>query len=145
MSNELIKYAFVAGEISKTLFGRTDLTKYDFGVALAKNFFVDYRGGLSSRPGTEFGDFIKHEDRPTKYVPFQFSPDLTNTYELLFGHNYVRFIQDNAYVLEEAKTINTISGTTFTVTAHGSFSSFQLHHCCEWREHYSGGYGRWRH
>lgn len=118
MSNELIKYAFVAGEISKTLFGRTDLTKYDFGVALARNWFVDYRGGLSTRPGFEFGDFIKHEDKPTKFVPFQFSPDLTNTYELLFGHHYVRFIQDNAYVLEDEVEIEAIAGDIFTIVGH---------------------------
>ena len=47
-------YAFVAGEVSPELFARTDLAKFDLGVAKAKNFFVDYRGGMVSRPGTEY-------------------------------------------------------------------------------------------
>lgn len=122
MSIELIKYAFIAGEISPTLFGRTDLTKYDLGVAQAQNWFVDYRGGISTRPGTEFCDFVYQDTEETKFVQFRFSPDLANTYVVLFGHNYVRFIQDGAYVLEANKTITAIAkGTTTTVTsnAHG--------------------------
>lgn len=85
MSTELIKYAFISGELSPTLFGRTDLTKYDLAMALAYNWFVDYRGGLTTRPATEFLDFIKAHDKDIKLVEFQFSPDLSNTYVLMFG------------------------------------------------------------
>lgn len=119
MSTDLVKYAFIAGEISPTLFGRGDLTKYDLGMALARNFFVDYRGGLSTRPGTEFGDFIKHDDKTVKFFEFHFSPDLSDTYVLLFGDEYIRFIQDNAYVLESSKTVASITADVFTVTSHG--------------------------
>lgn len=119
MSVELIKYAFIAGELSRSLFGRTDLTKYDLGVALAKNWFVDYRGGLSTRSGTEFLDYIKHDTMETKFFEFNFSPDLANTYVLLFGHNYVRFIQDGAYVLEEGKTARPASGNIISAPNHG--------------------------
>lgn len=120
MSVELIKYAFVAGEVSPTLYGRTDLTKYDFGMALAKNWFVDYRGGLSTRAGTEFLDWTKDGD--PRAFEFQFSPDEANTYYVLFGDNYVRFMQAGGYVLEDELTV---SGATaaeppvLTVTAHG--------------------------
>lgn len=123
MSTELIKYAFIAGEISRTLFGRTDLTKYDLGVALAKNWFVDYRGGLSTRACTEFLDYIKADDKDVLIVDFQFSPDLSNTYVVLFGDNYIRFVQDGAYVVEDGRTVSAISATGGTVTvtsnAHG--------------------------
>ena len=53
MSN-LIQYAYVSGEISPTLYSRSDLEKYDLGLALARDYFVDYRGGISTRPGSEF-------------------------------------------------------------------------------------------
>lgn len=119
MSADVVKYAFIAGEISPTLFGRTDLTKYDLGMALARNFFVDYRGGLSSRPGFEFNDFIKNDQQATKFFPFAFSPDLSNTYAVLFGHGYIRFVQDGGYVLEAAKNIVSIAAGVVTVTAHG--------------------------
>lgn len=123
MSTELIKYAFIAGELSPTLFGRSDLTKYDLGLALAYNWFVDYRGGISTRPGTEFVDYIKNAGGAIKLMEFQFSPDLSNTYVLMFGHKYIRFIQDGAYVLEAGKTIVSVdpSGTTvyLTIMGHG--------------------------
>ena len=98
MSVELIKYAFSSGEISPTLYGRSDLTKFDMGMALAYNWFVDYRGGLSTRPGTEFVDYVPLEDQPTKMFTFRFSPALADNYVLLFGHNYMIPIQNGGYI-----------------------------------------------
>lgn len=117
-----IQYAFSAGEISPTLIGRGDLDKYDLGLAEARNFFIDPRGGLSSRPGTIFVDYVKEDGLPTKFFPFKFAPALESTYVILFGHHYIRFVQDGAYVLEPAKTITALSAATpgvVTATAHG--------------------------
>lgn len=122
MSAELIKYAFIAGELSPAFFGRTDLTKYDLAMAEMRNWFVDYRGGMSTRPGTEFCDFIKHEDLDTKFFDFVFSDDPGNVYVVLFGHNYVRFIQDGAYVLTAGQAISAVTNAdpgVFTSNAHG--------------------------
>lgn len=119
MSNEIIKYAFTAGEVSPTLFGRSDLEQYDTGLAVARNWLVDYRGGLTSRAGFEFCDFIMHDDLNTRFFEFRFSPEDTNIYLLLFGHQYIRFIQDGAYLVEAAKTITNIVGNVVTSNAHG--------------------------
>lgn len=122
MSTNIVKYGFIAGELSPTLYGRTDLTAYDMGVAEGHNFFVDYRGGLSSRPGFEFCEFVKFDHLATRFFEFAFSPDLAETYVLMFGHTYVRFLQDGSYVLEPAKNITNIArgaSTIFTVPAHG--------------------------
>lgn len=119
---DFIKYAFIAGEVSPTLVGRTDLEKYDLGMALARNWFVDYRGGLSTRPGTQFVDFVKDDDKETRFFPFKFAPSVNSTYVLLFGHNYIRFIQDGEYVLEAAKTITGATKANpcvITAAAHG--------------------------
>jgi hypothetical protein len=122
MTTPILQYAFVSGEISPSLYARSDLQKYDLGVAEAYNFFVDYRGGLSTRPGFEFGVEIPDATSTTKTFKFEFGTDVANTYLLLFGDSYVRFIQDNGYVVESAKTI---SGATqanpgvITATSHG--------------------------
>lgn len=119
---DLIKYAFAAGEVAPTLFGRGDLEKYDLAVALARNWFVDYRGGISTRPGTKFLDFIMNDDKPVKMFPFKFAPSVAQTYVMLLGENYIRFIQDGAYVLEAAKTVTGItlaSPGVVTSVAHG--------------------------
>ena len=97
MSADIVKYAFVAGEISPTLFGRTDLTKYDLGLAKAMNFFVDFRGGLSSRPGTEFIDNVGIAN--TRMFTFEFAPDVANSYVVMFGDHFVRFYQDGGLVV----------------------------------------------
>lgn len=99
MSLDLVKYAFIAGEISPTLYGRTDLTKYDLALAEALNFFVDFRGGLSSRPGSEFVDIVHLGDKKTRTFKFAFAPDIANSYVLLFGDHYIRFYQDGGVVL----------------------------------------------
>lgn len=122
MSSELIKYAFVSGVLTPTLLGRVDFEKYDLGLAEGKNFFVDYRGGLSNRTGTEFGDFVQNPLNETKFVPFRYSPGVGDTFVVLFGEGYIRFIQDNGYVLEAEKTLTAVttnSPALFTSAGHG--------------------------
>ena len=122
MSVELIKYAFVAGEISPAYYGRGDLEKFDLGLALARNFIVDYRGGMTTRPGQEFLDFIEEDDKDVRLFEFKFSPDVENTYVILFGHEYIRFVQDGAYVVEDAVVITAATKASpgvVTAVAHG--------------------------
>lgn len=127
MSNDLLKYAFVAGELSPTLLGRTDLTKYDLAMAEAYNFFVDYRGGLSSRPGTEFVDFLPdyaESDRVLQNVPAPFvfpmkiEADTEYNYMLVvspvdvggsFSHSIIRFVQNGEFNLEPSFPVSAIS------------------------------------
>src|SRR5438128_8132 len=99
MSADVVKYAFIAGEISPTLLGRTDLTKYDLAVAEGLNFFVDYRGGLSSRPGTQFIDTVHLGNLPTRMFTFAFAPNVANSYVILGGDHFFRFYQDGGLVL----------------------------------------------
>ncbi len=122
MAEPIIQYAFSAGELSPTLKGRGDLEKYDLGLDTCLNFFVDYRGGVSTRPGMQFIDYVKADDKATKFVEFRFSPDIANTYLLLFGDLYLRFIQDGAYVLEADSTISAATKANpvvVTDTGHG--------------------------
>lgn len=123
MSAEIIKYAFVAGELSPSFYGRGDLEKFDLGLARAHNWFVDYAGGISTRPGLIFVDYVKNDGAPTRFFDFKFSPDIANTYVVLMGDGYVRFIQDGAYVLED--TGKAVTGVTkaspgvVTAVGHG--------------------------
>ena len=122
MSVDVVKFAFIAGELSPTLFGRTDLTKFDLGMAEAKNFFVDYRGGLSSRPGTQFMEHVYKDTLRTRMVPFAFAPEDEDTYIILLGDEYIRFLQGGNYVLEASKTITAITQASpgvVTSAGHG--------------------------
>jgi hypothetical protein len=122
MSLEIIKFGFVAGEIAPAFYGRPDLEKFDFGLAKAYNWFVDYRGGLSSRPGSKFNEFLKNDTQPIMMFEFRFNTDLANTYNMIFGHQYIRFVQDGSYITEAPKTPTAITNAAFgivTSNAHG--------------------------
>jgi hypothetical protein len=118
---DIVKFAFVAGEISPNYHARSDLEKFDLALSEVKNWFVDYRGGLSTRSGTEFIDYIERDDLAVILVPFKFASNIENTNMILFGENYIRIIQDGAYVLNDPFTItNCNQGTAATITAVGN-------------------------
>ena len=46
-----LKSSFAGGELSPSMYGRTDIAKYDSGAAVLRNFFVLRYGGAANRPG----------------------------------------------------------------------------------------------
>lgn len=121
MASEFLQPSFAAGEISPALYARVDLAKYSSGAALLRNWFVDYRGGINTRAGTEF--IIQCKPNATgrpRLLPFSVSTEAT--YVLEFGDLYIRFIHDGVPVLEASKAIVSITQADpgeFEVTAHG--------------------------
>ena len=113
------KFGNVAGVLAPAYHNRTDLQKYDLALREGKNWFVDYQGGLSTRPGSEFHDFIEFDSDNIKIVPFQYAYSIEDTYLVIFGDNYIRFMQDGAYVLEAEKTVTSHAANVLTIAAHG--------------------------
>jgi hypothetical protein len=118
---KIIQTSFSAGELSRSLYGRTDLSKYHIGAALMRNFFVDYRGGGSTRPGTRFVSLAANSNLPVRLIRFQFST--IQQYILEFGQQYMRVHFNGAPVLEATKTITGITNAfppvVTTSGAHG--------------------------
>jgi hypothetical protein len=116
--------AFSAGEMAPSLYGRVDLAKYHVGASTARNMYVDYRGGMRSRPGTLFVGQCKQPGTaaPPRLVSFAFS--ITQGYILEFGDHYVRFIQNGAYIVETGINITGISkANPAVVTATNSYNN----------------------
>jgi len=109
MGQPIILPSFGAGELAPSMYGRVDLAKYHVGAALLRNFFVDYRGGASSRTGTQFVGQVKDSSKPNRLIPFQFNTQ--QTYALVFGNQTLRFVTNGGYVLENGTTITGISQT----------------------------------
>ena len=85
--------SFATGEISPTLFGRTDLQKVHTACAMLRNFYVDARGGVTTRPGTqEIGGF--GSAGRGRLIPFVFSPKVNQSYVLCFSPGKIRFIRN---------------------------------------------------
>jgi hypothetical protein len=117
-----IQNSFVAGELSPSIFGRTDLNKYHSGASTMRNLFVNYRGGASSRAGLAYVGTCKQSGTglPPRDIPFQFS--VTQGYVLEFGDQYMRVKSNGAYVIEATEAITSATQANpavIGIAAHG--------------------------
>lgn len=116
----VMQHSFNAGEWAPALNARVDLAKYKSGAALLRNFFVDYRGGASTRTGTKYILQAYRSSTAVRLIPFQAS--FVVSYVLEFGNNYIRFYSNGGAVLETGKAITGAAQTNpanITVVAHG--------------------------
>lgn len=110
--------SFAGGEITPELYGRLDLTKYQTGLALARNFTTLPHGPATRRPGFRFVGEVADSARKTRLIPFAYSADQTVVLE--FGHQVLRFFINGAALLNSTVAISSIVGSTVTTTgAHG--------------------------
>lgn len=120
MAQPVIQTSFNSGEWAPSLNARVDIAKYHSGAALLRNFFVDYRGGATTSPGTKYILQCWKSNTAVRLIPFQAS--FTVSYILEFGNGYIRFFNNGAPVLQTAKAISGINKAnpgTMTVAAHG--------------------------
>lgn len=96
MAQPVIQTSFNAGEWAPALNARVDLQKYHSGAALLRNFFVDYRGGATTSPGSKYICTTKGSGQ-VRLIPFQAA--FTISYVLEFGNGYVRFLSNGAQVI----------------------------------------------
>lgn len=109
MAQPTIQHSFNSGEWAPHLWARTDVEKYHSGAALLRNFYVDYRGGASTRSGTKYVIRAYKDSTAVRLIPFQASISLG--FVLEFGNQYIRFHRDGAPVLEAALNITGVSLT----------------------------------
>lgn len=122
MAEGFIQFAFSSGVLSEAFLSRPDLEKFDLGLRTGKNWLIDYRGGASVRPPLEFKDHCLGYSTAVRIEPFQFNSNILNTYLMIFGHEYVVFMQDGEYITETAKTVASMTAAdpaVITSTAHG--------------------------
>lgn len=115
-----IKPSFAGGEISPALHARVDLAKYQTGLALCRNFFIQAHGGASNRAGLRFCGEVKASAVAGRLIPFQFNT--TDAYALEFGEQLMRVVKNGAYVLEATRAITGITQANpgvVTSAAHG--------------------------
>jgi len=121
MSTKLLARSFAGGEITNELSGRLDLSKFQTGLSLCRNFIVLPHGPVARRPGFEFVTEAKDSTRPVRLMPFSFSADQTVVLE--FGHEYVRFHIEGGTLLEDTVAISSIAGSTVNTTAAHGYST----------------------
>ena len=118
MPASLFQTSFAAGEISPSMYARVDLAKYKVGAATLRNFYVDYRGGASSRPGTRYliTSATPYGGGPPRLVGFSFST--LQTYVLEFGAGYIAFYKNGAQI--------TSGGSAYTIASPYALADLPL-------------------
>ena len=111
MSIRVCQNSFSRGVISPALQGRVDLEQYNLGLKRLVNGFVAQEGCILNRSGLEFIHSAKYNNKKVRLIPFNFS--LSQNYILELGHNYMRFIQNGGYILDNNSDICEIT-TSFS-------------------------------
>lgn len=89
--------SFTGGEISPSLYARTDLQRYANSLKTCRNMIVSAYGGCYNRPGTRFLSATKTSGtKPSRLIPFQFNT--TQTYTIELGDHYARFYANGGQV-----------------------------------------------
>ena len=114
MSTKFLLRSFAGGEITPELAGRLDLTKYQTGLALARNFVTLPHGPATRRPGFEFIRAAGNSAQRVRLIPFTFSASQTAVLE--FGHLYIRFHINGATLLSPTPAA-WLTATAYTVGA----------------------------
>ena len=107
MAQPTIQHSFNSGEWAPNLWARTDIAKYASGAALLRNFFVDYRGGISTRVGTKYILRGYKDSTDIRLIPFQAS--FAVKYAMEFGDQYIRFYANGSPVLETGVAITGVT------------------------------------
>lgn len=103
----VIQRAFSGGELTPSLYARTDQSKYATGLKTMRNFFTMRHGGAANRPGTQFISEVEDSSKTVKLIPFVFNTE--QTYVLEFGDLYMRVIRDGSALYDLTLTITGIS------------------------------------
>lgn len=96
----LRQLSFASGEISPTVYGRTDQQKYSDGLRTCRNFVVQRQGAVANRSGFEYLAAAFGESDPVRVMPFIFSDG--DSFVLEFGEvssiGYIRLYQNGGAV-----------------------------------------------
>ena len=94
--SSIAQKSFAGGEISPSLYARTDIEKYVTALRTCRNNIVMRHGGSQNRPGFYYVSEVKDSTKAVRYIPFIFNA--TQTYVLEFGDQYMRVIRNGANV-----------------------------------------------
>ena len=99
----LIQPSFSKGEVNPEVFGRVDTASYKLALAAARNMIVRTYGNIINRPGTEFIGLATAQTSRSRLRRFKFNNG--DTYMMEFSNQTLRFIRDDAFVIEGYVTI----------------------------------------
>lgn len=107
MSTKAYFRSFAGGEIGAEMLGRLDLTKFQTGLSLCRNFEVLPHGPVRSRAGLERVAEAKYSTKKAVLLPYIYSDDESVAVEV--GDQYMRFHTAGATILNTAQAITAVT------------------------------------
>lgn len=98
---------FNAGELSPSMYGRSDLSRYAAGAKTVHNCITMKEGGAKRRSGTRFIAASKDSSKACRLIEYVYG--LQDTYVLEFGDEYIRFYRDSGQLIETGTTPTEVS------------------------------------
>lgn len=96
MGSSMVQNSFNGGELSPSLWSRTDIARYMTSLKTCRNFKPLVYGGAQNRAGTRFVGETQDPNARVRLLPFSFNT--AQAYVLEFGNLYMRVIKDGHYV-----------------------------------------------
>lgn len=118
----LSQRSFASGEIAPSLYARVDISKYATGLRTCRNFYVMRHGGVINRPGTNFICEVKDSTKTVRLVEFVFN--LSQTYVLEFGDQYMRVIKDGVQQTLATQNITAITNANPCVVTYSGSDTY---------------------
>jgi len=112
----LAQRSMASGELSPSLYGRTDFNRYFTGLAKCRNFYIKKTGGAENRSGTEFIAEVKDSTKTVRFIPFVFNN--SQTYVLEFGNLYMRVHKDGVQLKTTAQAITGVTNANPAVITY---------------------------
>ena len=109
-----IQPSFAKGELGPELYGRVDTAAYQVGIRVGLNCTVHTHGGISNRAGLQMICPVKDHSNLPIMIDFQFKA--TDTYVIEMGDLYMRFVRNDAQILETTQTITAITDVANNAT-----------------------------
>lgn len=94
--DSVIQRSFAAGEISPSIYARSEQIKFQTGLRRCKNFIVRKHGGVRNRAGTVFVDNVRGNATEFRLIKFVFASG--EAYALVLADGFMRIYLENEKV-----------------------------------------------
>lgn len=122
MSAKVYFRSFAGGEIGSELLGRVDLTKFQTGLTLCKNFEVLPHGPVRSRAGLERISEAKYRNKVSVLIPFIYSNDEAVAIEA--GDQYMRFHTNGGTLLNTSQALTAATQANPVVVTYSGVDNY---------------------
>ena len=118
----IIQKAFSTGEVTPSLYARTDQDKYSTALRTLRNAYTMRHGGIENRGGTKYIGEVQDSSAQVRLIPYIVDQD--TAYVLEFSNLKMRIISNDAYTTATSQAITAITNANPGVLTYGGADTY---------------------